>query len=336
MTPFADALLAWFAAEARSLPWRDLRTPYRVWVSEAMLQQTQVATVVPYFLRWLERFPTLEALAEASLGDVLKAWEGLGYYRRARLLHSGAKVVVAEHGGRLPETYTELLKLPGFGPYTAAAVASTAFGERVLAVDGNVKRVASRLYRLPGEVKPREVETYLGPHLPERDAGRFNEALMDLGATVCTPRLPRCGACPVGRFCAAFRAGEVGSFPEPKKRRAVPQRHRYALVCRNGSALWLRERAETEMLGGLWGFVLSETEPEGEKLEPVRHAYTHFKITATPVLVAAPPAEGGWIERSALGGLALSKLDYRIMERLETPQTDLFAALEPDEAQTPP
>ncbi len=313
MTPFADALLTWFAAEARPLPWREARTPYRVWVSEAMLQQTQVATVIPYFARWLERFPTVETLAAAPLGDVLKVWEGLGYYRRARLLHDGAKVVVSEHGGRLPETYAELLKLPGFGPYTAAAVASIAFGQRVLAVDGNVKRVASRLYRLPGEVKPLEVEARLELHLPERDAGTFNEALMDLGATLCTPRSPRCGACPVRGLCEAFRAGEVGRFPEPKKRKAVPELRRYALVCRKGSALWLRERAETEMLGGLWGFVLSETEPEGEKLEPVRHAYTHFKITATPVLVKTPPAEGRWVERSALSALALSKLDHRVL-----------------------
>lgn len=313
MTPFAALLLNWFAAEARSLPWREARTPYRVWVSEAMLQQTQVKAVIPYFGRWLERFPTAETLAAAPLGDVLKAWEGLGYYRRARLLHEGAKVVVTKHGGRLPETYAELLKLPGFGPYTAAAVASIAFGESVLSVDGNVKRVASRLYRISGEVRALEVEKHLKRHLPGHDAGTFNEALMDLGATVCTPRSPRCGACPVSSFCEAFRAGEVGRFPEPKKRKAVPELLRYALVCRKGSALWLRERAETEMLGGLWGFVLSETEPEGEKLEPVRHAYTHFKITATPVLVKTPPAEGGWLERAALSALALSKLDHKVL-----------------------
>ena len=317
MTPFADALLSWFAAEARSLPWRTARTPYRVWVSEAMLQQTRVRTVIPYFSRWLGRFPTAEVLAAAPLADVLKAWEGLGYYRRARLLHEGARVVVTEHRGRLPETYTDLLKLPGFGPYTAAAVASIAFGESVLAVDGNVKRVASRLYRLPGEVRALEVETRLNPHLPGRDAGTFNEALMDLGATVCTPRGPRCEVCPVSGFCEAFRAGEVARFPEPKKRKAVPEIRRYALVCRTESALWLRKRAETEMLGGLWGFVLSETEPEGVQLEPVRHVYTHFKLTATPVLVKNPPAEGRWLERSALSALALSKLDHKILATLD-------------------
>lgn len=313
MTPFADTLLSWFAAEARSLPWREARTPYRVWVAEAMLQQTQVATVIPYFGRWLKRFPTVEALAEAPLGDVLKAWEGLGYYRRARLLHEGAKVVVRDHGGEPPEAYTELLKLPGFGPYTAAAVASIAFGERVLAADGNVKRVASRLFCLPGEVKPREVEKRFGPYLPERHAGAFNEALMDLGATVCTPRSPRCDACPVSRYCEAFQTGQVARFPEPKKRRAVPHLHRYAFVCRDGSALWLWERPETEMLGGLWGFVLSDDEPGGVRLEPVRHAYTHFRITATPVLAAEPPKVGRWVSPTELKRLPLAKLDHKIL-----------------------
>lgn len=313
MTPFAESLLSWFAESARALPWREARTPYRVWVSEAMLQQTQVGTVVPYFGRWLERFPTVEALAAAPLADVLKAWEGLGYYRRARLLHEGAQVVVRDFGGRLPETYAELLELPGFGPYTAAAVASIAFGERVLAVDGNVKRVAARLFRLPGEVKAKDAQSRLGSQLPAREAGAFNEALMDLGATVCTPRAPRCGACPVSGHCEAFRKGEVAQFPEPKKRRAVPQLHRYALVCLRGNALWLRERAQTEMLGGLWGFVLSETEPEGVKLRAVQHTYTHLKVTATPVLVETPPEEGRWVERTELERLALSKLDHKIL-----------------------
>jgi len=315
VTPFARDLLAWFARDRRRLPWREARTPYRIWVSEAMLQQTQVATVIPYFERWLTRFPTLVTLAEASLSDVLKAWEGLGYYRRARLLHEGARVVVAQHGGVLPGTYEALLKLPGIGPYTAAAISSLAFGEPVLAVDGNVKRVAARLFRLAGDGKVRVVEAHLGPHLPETDAGAFNEALMELGATVCTPRSPRCEACPVGAHCDAFRHGQVARFPTPKVRKKVPHVHRFALVCRRGSALWLRERSAGEMLGGLWGFVLSETEPAGRRLEPVQHAYTHFRITATPVVVDAPPESGRWVGEAELGALALSRLDYRILER---------------------
>jgi A/G-specific adenine glycosylase len=310
------SLLAWFRAERRILPWRETRTPYRVWVSETMLQQTQVATVVPYFERWMNNFPNLEALASAPQETVLKAWEGLGYYRRARLLHQGARVVVAEHDGVIPDTYTELLELPGIGPYTAAAIASLAFGERVLAVDGNVKRVASRLFCLPGVVQPRAVHAVLEPHLPEKEAGDFNEALMELGATVCTPRVPRCEACPIRDYCQAFQRNQVARFPEPVPRKKVPHHFRYALVAEKNGALWLRRRGESEMLGGLWGFVLSEAEPEGVKLEPVQHAYTHFKITATPVLVETPPLEGQWIARSDLGTLPLSRLDHKILTRI--------------------
>ncbi len=315
-TAFSQALLDWFRASARVLPWRSGRTPYRVWVSETMLQQTQVATVIPYFERWLKSFPDLTTLADAPQEAVLKAWEGLGYYRRARLLQRGAQVVVQEHGGRVPGTYRELLELPGIGPYTAAAIASLAFGEAVLAVDGNVKRVAARLFCLPGIVTPVAVKTVLEPHLPSAAAGDFNEALMELGATICTPRSPRCDACPVRAHCEAFRTGRVSLFPEPVKRKAVPHHYRYALIARRGDALWLRQRSEDEMLGGLWGFVLSESKPEGVRLEPVQHAYTHFRITAAPVLVAEPPSEGQWIDPAAQERLPLSKLDHKILARV--------------------
>lgn len=326
-TRLTQALLAWFEEKQRVLPWREARTPYRIWVSETMLQQTQVITVIPYFERWLERFPDIETLARAPLEEVLKAWEGLGYYRRARLLHRGARYVAEERGGVIPATSSELLELPGVGPYTAAAIASLAFGERVLAVDGNVKRVASRLFCLSGEIKPVAVQAVLEPHLPESGAGSFNEALMELGATVCTPRSPRCGGCPVKSHCEAFGAGQVARFPEPIVRKKVPHLFRYALVLKQGEALWLRRRGEDEMLGGLWGFVLSETEPEGVKLESVGHAYTHFKITATPVLVETPPEEGQfvgqWVEKSELDRLPLSKLDYKILAELEAAQERL-------------
>lgn len=327
MTPFADNLLGWFALQKQRLPWRDLRTPYRVWVSETMLQQTQVGTVIPYFERWLERFPTLAALADAPLDDVLKAWEGLGYYRRARLLHSGAKRIVTDYGGKLPETYDELLQLPGIGPYTAAAISSLAFGEAVLAVDGNVKRVASRLFCLPGVVTPRAAKEKLVPHLPPTRAGAFNEALMDLGRTRCTPRTPRCAACPVQDYCSAFQTGRVAALPEVRTRKKVPHHYRFALVHRQADALWLRQRGEAEMLGGLWGFVLSDAAPAGRQLETVQHAYTHFKITATPVLVAEPPASGEWVKLSDVSAHALSTLDRKILAKISA---------EPGAAETPP
>lgn len=313
---FTEDLLAWFRASKRALPWREARTPYRVLVSEVMLQQTQVGTVTPYFERWLARFPGLETLAAAPLEDVLKAWEGLGYYSRARRLQGTAQEVVSRYGGRLPGTYEALLELPGVGPYTAAAVASLAFGARVLAVDGNVKRVAARLFRLPGEVKPEAVRERLEPHLPDAAPGDFNEALMELGALVCTPRSPRCEGCPVSAHCGAYGRGEVAQFPHPKVRKRVPHVRRYALVCAQNGALWLRQRPVTEMLGGLWGFPLVEAPPQGEPLRAVGHAYTHFKITATPVRVATPPPVGRWVTYAELETLALSKLDYRILERL--------------------
>lgn len=318
----AKPLLEWFGASQRTLPWRQNRTPYRVWISEVMLQQTQVRTATPYFERWMARFPTLPSLACAPLGEVLKAWEGLGYYRRARLLHEGAKRVVAEQRGELPTTYNELLKLPGIGPYTAAAVASLAFDEAVLAIDGNVKRVAARLFLIPGEVSEKTAKAALAPHLPFEQAGAFNEALMELGATVCVPRAPHCEACPLSAHCKAFQTGQTASFPHPKARKRVPHLRRYALVCLQESALWLQQRAPDEMLGGLWGFVLREDEPRGQPLEPVQHAYTHFKITATPVIVRTPPPSGQWVDRTELETLALSRLDYKILGRLR--ETYLF------------
>ena len=311
-----EALLEWFRQSKRDLPWRRERTPYRVWVSEVMLQQTQVRTVIPYFERWLERFPDAHALAKAPLDEVLKAWEGLGYYRRARLLHAGAQEVVRRYGGRLPERYEALLQLPGIGTYTAAAIASLAFGEDVLAVDGNVKRVAARLFALPGVVTEKAAKGTLLPHLPRGQAGDFNEALMELGATVCTPKTPLCSRCPVSGDCTAFQRGQVADFPEPKPKKKVPHVKRYALLYRRGDSLYLRQRDRDEMLGGLWGFPLTEDAPAGKRLKEVRHAYTHFKITVTPVLVEKKPESAEPISLASVPEFALSKLDHKILASL--------------------
>ena len=318
-----DGLLEWFYLNKRDLPWRRDKTPYRVWVSEVMLQQTQVATVIPYFERWMKRFPNVDALAEAPLDEVLKMWEGLGYYRRARLLHAGAQEVVRDYGGRLPENYDALLELPGIGTYTAAAISSLVFNEDVLAVDGNVKRVAARLFMISGVVTEKAAKKNLLPHLPRGRAGAFNEALMELGATVCTPKAPLCQSCPVSENCAAFRRGQVARFPEPKARKNVPHLERYALAYQRDDALYLRQRSESEMLGGLWGFPLTEDLPKGKRLKEVQHAYTHFKITVTPVLVEEEPEDAEPVSLASISGLALSKLDHKILERFL--QRDLFA-----------
>lgn len=316
-----EALLHWFEAHKRDLPWRQDRSPYRVWIAEIMLQQTQVATVIPYFKRWLERFPNAATLAQAPLDEVLKLWEGLGYYRRARLLHEAANRVLKDYGGTLPERYDDLLMLPGIGPYTAAAIASLAFGERVLAVDGNVKRVAARLFMLPGAVSEKTVKEKLEPHLPTDEPGSFNEALMELGATVCTPTSPRCSVCPLAGYCQAFQNNRVADFPQPKPKKPVPQLERYALVCLSEQGIYLRQRGADEMLGGLWGFPLSESSPAGRMLPSVKHAYTHFKITTTPLLVATTAhcdETGRFVATDELAKLALSKLDHKILQVLRS------------------
>lgn len=249
-------LLSWFDAHKRDLPWRRTRDAYAIWLSEVMLQQTQVAVVVPYWERFLARFPTLEALARAELPDVLAQWKGLGYYSRARNLHRAAQQVLAEHGGRLPASHAALLALPGFGRYTAGAVASIAFGLPAPLVDGNVARVFARLFEVegpPGE-RAREARLWeLAAALVEGERpGDLNQALMELGATVCRPESPTCLLCPVRRHCRALRSGRVGELPPPKERRApVPLTLALAVWRRDGRVL-LGRRADKGLFGGLW------------------------------------------------------------------------------------
>jgi A/G-specific adenine glycosylase len=250
-------LLAWYDAHRRDLPWRRTREPWAVWVSEVMLQQTRVDTAIPFYERFLARFPTPAALAAAPLEDVLAHWSGLGYYRRARQLHAGARVVAAA-GGRLPETAAELERLPGFGPYTAAAVASIVFGEPVAVLDGNVTRVVARRLALGESAQRKGARRRLLAAAAElvdrRRPGDSNQALMELGARVCTPRAPRCGECPLEPGCAGAASGAPEQFPPPRRRRA-PQRVRQvaALIEGPGGRLLLVRRAESEaVMPGLW------------------------------------------------------------------------------------
>ena len=248
-----EALLDHYDRAARDLPWRKDTDPYRVMVSEFMLQQTRVETVKGYYGPWLERFPTVTALAEADEGEVLKAWEGLGYYRRARNLHGAARVVRERFGGSVPGEYRELLELPGVGAYTAGAVASIAFGRPVPAVDGNVRRVFSRLFDR-ADPKPawlrEEAAALVDPERP----GDWNQALMELGATVCTPKGPRCEACPVEPWCAARAAGTVSERPAPAMKRVVPAATIVLSVIHREDQVLLERRAEGGLLGGRWAF----------------------------------------------------------------------------------
>ncbi|MFZ5470830.1 MAG: A/G-specific adenine glycosylase [Myxococcota bacterium] len=300
MKALRRALLAWFDRERRDLPWRRTKDPYAVWVSEVMLQQTQVTTVIPYFQRFMARFADVEALAAAPLDEVLSLWRGLGYYSRARALHRAAQEVVSHHGGQLPPTAAELRRLPGFGPYTAGAVASIAFGEEAPLVDGNVARVLSRLFVVkgaPGD-KAREARLWelAGQLVRGPRPGDFNQALMELGALVCRVESPSCLLCPLRAHCAALAAGRVEELP-PKRIR--PPRKPLALavaVWRKNGAFLFGRRESKGLFGGLWELPSTElragTEPStalraalggrlrvGDELGTVKRTLTHRDLT---------------------------------------------------------
>ncbi|MBR9990318.1 MAG: A/G-specific adenine glycosylase [Gemmatimonadetes bacterium] len=248
------ALLVFFDAHARKLPWRSTRDPYAVWVSEVMAQQTRVETVIPYYERWLSRFPDIVTLAEAPVDDVLKAWEGLGYYSRARNIHAAARLLRDHHRCAVPDSYEELRTLPGIGEYTAGAVSSIAFGVRRPAVDGNVRRVLARLldHPSPSSSLLREVAGSLVPH---NRPGDFNQALMELGATICTPRSPQCARCPIENQCAARDAGTQQQRPRPKARKALPVIEFATAVVRDGTGrLLIMRRPAHGLLAGMWSF----------------------------------------------------------------------------------
>lgn len=275
--PMAAALLDWFATHARDLPWRRSRDAYRIWVSEVMLQQTRVETVVPYYTRWFELFPTLSALAETSEEQVLKAWEGLGYYSRARNLHSAVREVVARYGGEVPDDPDAIAELKGVGSYTAGAVLSIAFNRSVPAVDGNVMRVLSRIYAIGDDVAQsatrQGLEALAASLIPPGQAGAFNQALMELGALICTPvgNGPACQLCPVAAFCRAREEGRQGELPVKAKARAPRPVDMVAAVIRAKGRLMLVRRPPSGLLGGLWEFPGGER-PVDQTWEQAVHA----------------------------------------------------------------
>jgi A/G-specific adenine glycosylase len=354
-------LLAWFRANARDLPWRHDRSPYRVWLSEMMLQQTQVETVIPYFQRFLDRFPTIGALAAAPLGDVLKLWEGLGYYARARNLHKAAKVIVEELHGKWPRTVEGLMALPGIGRYTAGAIASFAFDVDAPVLEGNVIRVLCRLFAIqrdPKEAKVREELWHLAEVLlplsqigrggrgVRATAGEFNEALMEFGALICTPRNPQCAVCPLAKFCEAKQRGLQDQLPIKTRRKPLPHFDVTAAVIRKNGRLLIAQRPLGGRLGGLWEFPggkveSGETLPQclrreikeelgirikvGQQITSIDHAYTHFRITLHAFeceLVAGKPQalqvqDFKWVGMSELRKYAFAKTDLRIIETLK-------------------
>ncbi len=251
---FSQRLVDWYRERARDLPWRRTRDPYPIWVSEIMLQQTRVETVIPYFERFLEEFPTLESLASADSDDVVARWSGLGYYSRARNLHKGAGFVMERHGGRFPETREAALEVPGIGPYTSAAILSIAYGKPHAVVDGNVIRVLARLYRLepPEDRRVPSLETLAGTLMGDAPPADFNQAMMELGATVCRPRQPECGICPVREFCEAHNTGDPERFPFPKKKPELEFLEFALFLVRSKDNHWLLEKGAWPHIPHLW------------------------------------------------------------------------------------
>ena len=339
MTAFSRRLLAWYGKHARELPWRQASNPYATLVSEVMLQQTRVETARTYFQRWMRRYPTIQRLAAASEEDVLRSWEGLGYYARARRLLATARIVCRDHGGVVPQDVHVLCRLPGIGHYTAGAIASIAHGADEIAIDGNVRRVLARVFdvaaRVDSPAAERRFRLLAGGQLPVGRAAEFNEALMDLGATVCLPVSPDCARCPLARFCKSRASGNQLRRPLRRRKRSVPHLVGAAAVIARRGCVLLAKRPADGLLGGLWhfpqaivkdspptslaaalkaGYQLTVTGPRA--LTVVNHAYSHFRVTvhAFSCRLAAVDAAHGlkWVAWRDLPKYPMGKVDRTI------------------------
>jgi len=259
---FSNVLIEWYHPNKRDLPWRDTRNPYYIWISEIILQQTRVNQGLGYYLRFIETFPTIEQLANAPLDNVLKVWQGLGYYTRARNIHLTAKLVVADLGGKMPDSYAELLKLRGIGDYTAAAIAAFAFDEPVAAIDGNVYRIYSRVFGIYAPIDKADGKKMLRKiahdELDKNQPATFNQAIMDLGGQICLPKNPLCESCPVSAMCYAYRCREVDNLPAKAGRTKVRDRYFYYLLIRNGDFTYIRQRNAKDIWHSLFEFPLIE------------------------------------------------------------------------------
>lgn len=353
MTRIAARLLKWYRRHARALPWRGHPDAYAVWVSEIMLQQTRVEAVIPYFERWMKRFPSARALAGASEQSVLAMWEGLGYYSRARNLHKAARLIVDGYDGELPRSADELRKLPGIGRYTAGAIASMAFGLDEPALDANIRRVYARLFNVEIPADSTEGERLLwqlaADNLPKGKAGDFNQALMDLGAAICLPKNPRCADCPLKTDCEARRLGVQDARPvlKPKTDRPHYVHAAAVIVAQTGKArrALLARRPSSGLLGGMWEFPGSRVDGDparaltkaikaeygltvcaGEALGVVTHAYTHFRVTVHAFIVQrrSPASDWRthtsrlkWVKLSDLENYPMGKIDRQIAQKLK-------------------
>ena len=327
---WVPALLHWFDETKRDLPWRanHPRDPYHVWVSEIMLQQTRTEAVKDYYVRWMAAFPTVSALAQASEEEVLKLWQGLGYYSRARNLHKAAREIVLQYHGIFPDTLEAVRALPGIGDYTAGAILSMAFGHAVPAVDGNLLRVMARLFGISDDILSLKGKRIIGriaqTVIPQDRPGDFNEALMDLGATICIPHVPRCGSCPLKDFCTAFLENRTSELPVRKKKKAPTIYEVTSLFIRKQGALLLHKRPETGLLASLWELptFLGKTEKESRKeaermlgtvegkiIWTHRHVFTHqiwqMTVYLGTIPCSLPDPSYVWVDEGTLGTLPL-------------------------------
>ncbi len=347
---FSNLLLEWYKENARNLPWRRTTDPYQIWVSEIMLQQTRVETVIPYYQRWMDRFPTLKDLAQAGQDEMLSCWEGLGYYRRANNLHQAVKEVVSNYGGNLPTDPEILQQLPGIGRYTAGAISSIAFNQPAPVLDGNVRRVFTRYFNISTPLGTTESEKELWKIAEEliypEDPGTFNQALMELGALVCMARNPLCQKCPLEVDCAARLLGIQELRPVRKAKSPLPHYQVTAAVCLTNNRVLLAKRPLKGLLGGMWEYpggkqeegetleetlnreILEELSAEidlGELLGIYMHAYTHYKLTLhafqcrlkTKNLVLNYHTDAAWVKISSLADYPMGKIDRQISQLLE-------------------
>lgn len=348
--PLAQNLIDWFHKERAHIPvpGRHEKDPYAIWVAEIMLQQTQVTTVWPYYRSWMKKYPDVQSLAKASQDEVLKSWEGLGYYSRARSLHKAAGVVVDQYGGELPKESIELIKLPGIGPYTAASIASLAFNEVISLIDGNVLRVYSRLECIEEDISHNQTKDLIRGQLQERISdeapGTFNQAIMDLGRVICTPKQPSCLDCPLKSHCSAFRAGTMESYPVKQKKKEVPHYNIVIGLIEKEGLYLIQRRPEKGLLGGLWEFPggkvdSGESEQEAlvreireetslqvrvkDRIARVNHAYTHFKITMTAFTCewvsgeaqTHAATENTWVKPEQFGDYAFPRANLKVLEK---------------------
>ncbi|QHA88046.1 A/G-specific adenine glycosylase [Serratia rhizosphaerae] len=316
---FSHQVLEWYQRYGRkTLPWQLDKTPYQVWLSEVMLQQTQVATVIPYFQRFMARFPTVSQLAAAPLDEVLHLWTGLGYYARARNLHKAAQTIVAQHGGEFPTSFEEIAALPGIGRSTAGAILSLSLGQHYPILDGNVKRVLARCYAVEGWPGKKPVENRLwqisDEVTPAEGVGQFNQAMMDLGALVCTRSKPKCELCPLSNGCIAYANHSWANYPGKKPKQTLPEKTAYFLLLQQGERVWLQQRPTVGLWGGLFCFpqfaVRQEMElwlqqrglnaEHAQQLTAFRHTFSHFHLDIVPMWLPLDGAGGAMDEGDGL------------------------------------